>query len=148
MELWELLQLPRPEIEKMRTQVDDASKKMDEARNNIVRKKNEKLTFHYPDAELLLYLDNFLRDYHGDDLHPENLPDNIVFFLWLCFGSFVEGDSRFNYSQHREERMTVVAGMIIRASFLKKALSLERVCEYYDLLLTEADRRGFYTPAV
>ena len=69
-----------------------------------------------------------------------------MFFLWLFFGSFVEGDSRFNYSQYREERMAIVADMIIRAPFLKKALSLERICEYYDLLVIEADKRGFYIP--
>lgn len=144
MELWELLQLPRPEIEKMREEVKLASAQLDTARRKLTE---GNITFHYPDAELLLYLDNFLREVQGDDLHPENLPDNIVFFLWLCFGSFVEGDSRFAYPQHREERMTVVAGIIIRAPFLKKTLSLERVCEYYDLLLIEADKRGFYIPA-
>ena len=143
MELWELLQLPRPEIDKMREEVKLASAQLDTARRKLTE---GNITFHYPDAELLLYLDNFLREVQGDDLHPENLPDNIVFFLWLCFGSFVEGDSRFAYPQHREERMTVVAGMIIRAPILKKTLSLERVCEYYDLLLAEADKRGFYIP--
>lgn len=146
MELWELLQLPRPEIEKMRKQVANASQELDEARKKLVKSASEKVTFCYPDAELLLYVNKFLRDYHGDELHPQNLPDNIVFSLWLCFGSFVEGDSRFNYSQHREERMAVVADMIIRAPFLKKALCLERVCEYYDLLLVEAAERGFYIP--
>ena len=146
MELWELLQLSRPEINRMRQQVADASQELDEARKKLVKSASDKVTFCYPDAELLLYVNKFLRDYHGDKLHPQNLPDNIVFFLWLCFGSFVEGDSRFNYSQHREERMEVVADMIICAPFLKKALSLERVCEYYDLLVIEVDERGFYLP--
>ncbi len=143
MELWELLQLPRPEIDKMREEVKLASAQLDTARRKLTE---GNITFHYPDAELLLYLDNFLREYQGEDLHPEHLPDNIVFFLWLCFGSFVEGESRFNYTQHREERMNIVGNMIIRASCLQKKTVLERVSEYYDLLLAEADKRGFYIP--
>lgn len=144
MELWELLQLSRPEIDKMREDVKSASVQLDTARCKLTE---GNITFQYPNAELLLYLENFLQDYTGDDLHPKNLPENIVFFLWLCFGSLVEGESRFNYSEYRDERMNLIGGVIIRADFLQKKLVLERVCEYYKLLLIEADRRSFYIPA-
>ena len=77
MELWELLQLPRPEIEKMRKDVKRPSAALDTARRKLTE---GNITFQYPNAELLLYLENFLRDYTGDDLHPKNLPENIVFF--------------------------------------------------------------------
>ncbi|WP_045859711.1 hypothetical protein [Teredinibacter purpureus] len=144
MELWELLQLSRPEIDRMREDVKRASTHLDNARRKLTE---GNITFQYPNAELLDYLENFLRDFKGDDLRPKNLPDNIVFFLWLCFGSLVEGGSRFNYSEHRDERMNLIGGVIIRADFLQRKLVLERVCEYYKLLLIEADRRGFYIPA-
>ena len=144
MEFWEHQQLSRPEIEKLREEVKHASAQLDNERRKLMA---AKVTFQYPNADLLIYLEKTLRDYQGDDLHPNNLPDNIVFFLWLCFGSLVKGESRFNYTAHREERMNIVGNMIIRASCLQKKTVLERVSEYYDLLLKEADKRGFYTPA-
>ncbi len=143
MEVWEHQQLSRTEIKKLREDVKNASALLDNARRKLTE---GNITFQYPNADLLIYLEKTLRDYQGDDLHPENLPDNIVFFLWLCFGSLVEGESRFNYTAHREERMNIVGNMIIRASCLQKKTVLKRVSEYYDLLLIEADKRGFYIP--
>ncbi|MGI1678099.1 MAG: hypothetical protein K6L75_05160 [Cellvibrionaceae bacterium] len=143
MEFWEHQQLSRAEIDRMREEVKHASAQLDNARRKLTE---GNITFQYPNADLLIYLEKTLREYSGYDLHPENLPDNIVFFLWLCFGSFVEGESRFNYTAHREERMNIVGNMIIRASCLQKKTVLERACEYYDLLLTEADKRRFYIP--
>ncbi len=144
MEFWEHQQLARAEIEKLREEVKHASAQLDNERRKLMA---AKVTFQYPNADLLIYLEKTLRDYQGDDLHPENLPDNIVFFLWLCFGSLIEGESRFNYTEHRDERMNLIGGVILRAFFLQKEPVLERACEYYDLLLKEADKRGFYTPA-
>lgn len=144
MEFWEHQQLSRTEIKKLREDVKNASVQLDNARRKLTE---GNITFQYPNADLLIYLEKTLREYQGDDLHPENLPDNIVFFLWLCFGSLVEGESRFNYTAHRDERMNIAGNMIIRASCLQKKTVLERVSEYYDLLLTEADKRGFYIPA-
>jgi len=143
MEVWEHQQLARAEIDKMREDVKHASEQLDNERRKIMA---AKVTFQYPNADLLIYLEKTLRDYQGDELHPKNLPDNIVFFLWLCFGSLVEGNSRFNYSEHRDERMSLIGGVIIRADFLREKLILERVCEYCDLLLIEASKRGFYVP--
>lgn len=143
MEVWEHQQLSRTEIEKLREDVKHASAQLENERRKLMA---AKVTFQYPNADLLIYLEKTLRKYSGDDLHPEHLPDNIVFFLWLCFGSFVEGESRFNYTEHRDERMNLIGGVIIRAFFLQKEPVLERAYEYYDLLLKEADKRGFYIP--
>lgn len=143
MEFWEDQQLPRSEIDRMREDVKNASAQLDSERRKLMA---AKVTFQYPNADLLIYLEKTLREYSGDDLHPDNLPDNIVFFLWLCFGSLVEGESQFNYTTHREERMNLIGNMIIRASCLQKKTVLERVSEYYDLLLIEAGKRGFYIP--
>ena len=144
MELWELLQLSRPEIDRLREEVKLASAQLDNERRKLM---DAKVTFHYPDADLLIYLNNFLRDYHDEDIHPKNLPDNLVFFLWLCFGSLVEGESRFKYTEHRDERMNLIGNVIMRADFPQDKPILERVCDYYQLLLIEADKRGFYIPA-
>ena len=59
----------------------------------------------------------------------------------------MEGESRFNYREHRDERMNLIGGVIIRADFLQQTLVLECAYEYYELLLAEADKRGFYIPA-
>lgn len=83
MEFWEHQQLSRPEIDRMREDVKNASAQLDNARRKLME---GKITFHYPNAELLIYLEKTLSEYSGEDLHPEKLPDNIVFFLWLCFG--------------------------------------------------------------
>lgn len=144
MELWELLQLPRPEIDKMREEVKLASAQLDNARRKLME---AKVTFHYPNADMLIDLEKTLREYQGEDIHPANLPDTIVFYLWLCFGSLVEGESRFNFTEHRDERLHLVGNVIMRADFPKNKPILERVCDYYQLLLIEADKRGFYIPA-
>lgn len=143
MELWELLQLSRPEIDKLRAEVKVASAALDEARRKLME---AKVTFCYPNADMLIELEKTLRSYQGEDIHPANLPDNLVFFLWLCFGSLVEGESRFKYTEHRDERLHLVGNVIMRAEFPQDKPILERVCDYYQLLLIEADKRGFYIP--
>jgi hypothetical protein len=144
MELWELLQLSRPEIEKMREEVKLASAQLDNARQKLM---GAKVTFHYPNVDMLIDLEKNLRGFKGADIHPQNLPDNLVFFLWLVFGSLVEGESRFNYTEHRDERLHLVGNVIMRAEFPQDKPILERVCDYYQLLLIEADKRDFYIPA-
>ncbi len=143
MELWELLQLSRPEIERLRKEVEYASAQLDRERQKLIA---AKVTFPYPNAERLIDLEKTLREYQGEDLHPKNLPDNLVFFLWLCFGSLVEGESRFDYTELRDERLHLVGNVIMRAEFPQDKPILERVCDYYQLLLIEADKRGFYIP--
>lgn len=144
MELWELLQLSRPEIEKLKEEVKHASAQLDYERRKLM---DAKVTFCYPDSEQLIDLEKTLRDYHGENIHPKNLPDNLVFFLWLCFGSLVERESRFKYTEHRDERLHLVGNVIMRMDFPRDKPILERLCDYYQLLLKEADKRGFYIPA-
>ena len=101
----------------------------------------------YPNHVLLKHLKAALKPLRGEDLRPQHLSDQMLFHLWLCFGSFVEGDSRFKFHKHRDERMRLVSVIAGNASFLQKVTCLERVCEYYDLLLIEVDKREFYIPA-
>lgn len=144
MELWELLQLPRPDIDKMRKQVDEAVYALEIARRKITERN---ICMAYPNDVLLKHLKAVLTPLRGEVLRPHHLPDQTLFYVWLCFGSFVEGDSRFRFHKHRDERMRLVSIIAGNASFLQKLTCLERVCEYYDLLLFEVDKRGFYIPA-
>lgn len=144
MELWELLQLSRPDIDKMRKQVDETVYALEIARRKLTERN---ICMAYPNYSLLKHVKREYTKLRGEELRPHHLPDQTLFHLWLCFGSFVEGDSRFKFHKHRDERMRLVSIIACNASFLKKFTCLERVCEYYDLLLTEVDKRGFYIPA-
>ncbi len=132
------------EIDELRAEVKVASAALDEARRKLME---AKVTFHYPNADMLIGLEKNLRGFKDEDIHPANLPDAIVFYLWLCFGSLVEGESRFDYTEHRDERLHLVGNVIMRAKFPQDKPILERVCDYYQLLMIEADKRGFYIPA-